>query len=84
MGERDLRAELATLTMPALVVHGEADPIQSWRAGKATADAIPGARFLLLPGVGHDLPRAVWPTVIDEITALATRSTGQPDVATPA
>lgn len=68
----DLRPQLATLTMPTLVVQGQADPMQSWRAGKATADAIPGSRFLLYPGVGHDLPRAIWPAVIDEITALAT------------
>ena len=70
MGAGDLRPRLAKLTMPTLVVQGEADPVQSWRAGKATADAIPGARFLLLPGVGHDLPREVWPTVIDEIRSL--------------
>ena len=66
----DLRPQLATLTMPTLVVQGKADPMQSWRAGKATAGAIPGARFLLYPGVGHDLPREIWPTVIAEIAAL--------------
>lgn len=74
MAVGDLRPQLATLTMPTLVVQGEADPMQSWRAGKATADAIPGARWLLYPGVGHDLPRAIWPAVIDEITALAIKT----------
>lgn len=73
-GAGDLRPALAKLTVPALVVQGRDDPLQSWRAGKAVADAIPGARFLLLPGVGHDLPREVWPTVLDEITAM-TKST---------
>jgi pimeloyl-ACP methyl ester carboxylesterase len=75
MGERDLGPQLATLTVPTLVIHGEADPMQSWRSGKITADAIPGARFRLYPGVGHDLPREIWPSVLDEITALATRAT---------
>ena len=67
----DLRPQLATLTMPTLVIQGKVDPMQSWRAGKAVADAIPGSRFLLYPDVGHDLPRAIWPAVLDEITALA-------------
>ena len=67
MGARDLRRQLATLTVPTLVVQGEADPMMSWRAGKAVADAIPGAKFLLLPGVGHELPRAVWPLFLDEV-----------------
>lgn len=68
----DLRPRLATLTTPTLVVQGEADPLQSWRSAKAVADAIPGAKFLLYPGVGHDLPRRIWPEVLDEISAMAT------------
>lgn len=76
MAVGDLRPQLAALTVPTLVVQGKADPMQSWRAGKATADAIPGARFLLCPGIGHELPRAIWPSVIDEVTTLATSTTG--------
>jgi pimeloyl-ACP methyl ester carboxylesterase len=71
LGARDLRRQLAALDIPTLVVEGEADPMMSWRAAKIVADAIPGAKFLLLPGVGHELPRAVWPMVLDEIAALA-------------
>ncbi|WP_410578333.1 alpha/beta fold hydrolase [Amycolatopsis sp. lyj-108] len=72
----DRRAELSRVRVPALVITGEADPLQTVRAGRATADAIPGARFVTYPGMGHDLPRELWPAVIDEIHAIATASTG--------
>ncbi|HEY0640132.1 MAG TPA: hypothetical protein VGD67_21080 [Pseudonocardiaceae bacterium] len=45
----DRRAELARVTAPTLVVHGDADPLQSPHAGRATAAAIPGARLRILP-----------------------------------
>jgi pimeloyl-ACP methyl ester carboxylesterase len=73
MAARDMRPQLATLTIPTLVVQGEADPMMSWRSAKITADAIPGARFHLYPGVGHDLPREIWPEVLDEIAATTER-----------
>jgi pimeloyl-ACP methyl ester carboxylesterase len=75
MGAGDLRPRLAELTMPALVVHGEADPMQSWKAGKIVADSIPGARFMLVPGMRHDLPRTIWPEVIDAMCGLASPGT---------
>jgi pimeloyl-ACP methyl ester carboxylesterase len=71
---RDRRPQLAELRVPTLVIHGEADPMVSIRAGRATAAAIPGARFVSYPGMGHDLPRELWPAMIDEITALAALS----------
>lgn len=69
----DRKAELATVKTPALVITGEADPVQPVRAARATADAIPGARLVTYPGMGHDLPRELWPAVIDEIHAVATK-----------
>ena len=69
----DRRAELATITAPTLVLSGEADPVQPPRAGKATADAIPGARFVTYPGMGHDLPPALWPAIIRDIDAVASK-----------
>jgi pimeloyl-ACP methyl ester carboxylesterase len=77
LGIGDLRPHLRGLAMPTLVVQGQADPVQSWRAGRAMAAAIPGAQFLLFSGVGHDLPREIWPTVIDNIAALAARAVGR-------
>jgi pimeloyl-ACP methyl ester carboxylesterase len=46
----DRRAELSTITAPTLVVSGDADPLQPPRAGKATADAIPGRDSSATPG----------------------------------
>jgi pimeloyl-ACP methyl ester carboxylesterase len=82
-GIRDARAQsrqtgatwhggrLAELTVPALVLHGEQDPVLRPSAARATAAAIPDARLVLLPGVGHDLPRALWPRIVGEMRALA-------------
>lgn len=68
----DRRTALRELDVPTLVVHGEADPMQSVRAGRATARAIPGARLVTFPGVGHDLaPAELWPQLLDEISAVA-------------
>jgi pimeloyl-ACP methyl ester carboxylesterase len=62
---------LAELRKPALIIHGEADPLLRPNAGRDTAAAIPDARLLILPGVGHDLPEAIWPGVAAAICALA-------------
>jgi pimeloyl-ACP methyl ester carboxylesterase len=65
---------LSELRVPALVLHGEADPLLRPAAARRTAAAIDGARLVLLPGVGHDLPAAVWPQVASEVRALADRA----------
>ncbi|MGA2454890.1 MAG: alpha/beta fold hydrolase [Solirubrobacteraceae bacterium] len=67
-------SELARITAPTLVVHGTADPLIAPSGGRATARAIPGAELMLIEGMGHDLPRAVWPQLIDGIAALALRA----------
>ncbi len=66
--------QLRTLSMPATVIHGRADPLVPFRGGRATAAAIPGARLIAIPGMGHDLPREVWPQVVDAIAETAGRS----------
>lgn len=65
----DRRAALAHLRVPTLVIHGEADPLILPRAGEATAEAIPGAKLITYPGMGHDLPQELWPAIVKEITA---------------
>jgi pimeloyl-ACP methyl ester carboxylesterase len=67
-------ARLSELRIPALVLHGERDPLLRPAAARRTAAAIEGARLVLLPGVGHDLPAAVWPRVAAEVQALADRA----------
>src|SRR2546423_1749024 len=71
---RSRRAALAGLKVPALVIHGDADPLVPFENGKRTAAAIPGARLLVLPEVGHDLPPAFYETVADAIAEVASSS----------
>ncbi|MGX6603098.1 alpha/beta fold hydrolase [Micromonosporaceae bacterium Da 78-11] len=70
----DRTAALAGVTVPTLVIHGADDPLIDVDGGRATAAAIPGAELLVLPGMGHDLPRELWPAIVDAITANAARA----------
>lgn len=74
--------ELHRITAPTLVIHGSADPLVAPSGGRATARAIPGAKFLSIEGMGHDLPRAAWPQLIDAIAAHTLRADGQAPVPT--
>jgi pimeloyl-ACP methyl ester carboxylesterase len=67
----DRTAQLGTLTAPTLVIHGNADPLVAPSGGRATARAIPGAKLMMVEGMGHDLPRAAWPQLIDAIATHA-------------
>ncbi len=69
----DRTAALASVSVPTVVIHGEADPLIDVSGGRATAAAVPGAELLVIPGMGHDLPVELWPAVIDAIEANARR-----------
>lgn len=69
----DRRAELAGITVPTLVIHGDEDRIIRPAGGAATAAAIPGARLVTYPGMGNDVPRPLWPAIAEEIRATADR-----------
>ncbi|HET7420474.1 MAG TPA: alpha/beta hydrolase [Candidatus Dormibacteraeota bacterium] len=62
---------LRSLRLPVLVVHGDADILVPVDNGRRVAAAVPGARWLEIPGMGHDVPRRVWPQVVDAIAAIA-------------
>ncbi len=64
-------ARLAQLRVPALVIHGDADILVPVDNGRNVAAAIPGARLLEIPGMGHDIPKRVWPQVVEAIAELA-------------
>jgi len=64
-------AELRRISAPTLVIHGGADPLVAPSGGRATARAIRGARLMMIDGMGHDLPRAAWPRLIDAIATHA-------------
>jgi pimeloyl-ACP methyl ester carboxylesterase len=66
-------AALRRITMPTLVIHGLDDPLVAPSGGLAIARAIPNSRFVGFSGMGHDLPRALWPEFVREIAALATQ-----------
>jgi pimeloyl-ACP methyl ester carboxylesterase len=73
----DRTPELRRITAPTLVIHGTADRLVSPSGGRATARAIPGADLVMIPGMGHDLPRAAWPTLLDAIAEHALRAEGR-------
>ena len=70
----DRTEALRRLDVPAVVIHGMDDPLIDVSGGKATAAAIPGAELELIEGMGHDLPRVLWPRFVDLIVANADRA----------
>ena len=67
-GGEPLRPRLGEITAPTLVLHGTEDPLSPYGLGEALAAEIPGARLLLLEGMGHEMPpRPVWDQVIAAI-----------------
>jgi pimeloyl-ACP methyl ester carboxylesterase len=71
-GNRSLK--LRDIRVPTVVIHGKADKLVAPSGGRATAKAIPGAKLVLIPGMGHDLPRGAWPDIIGAIADNASRA----------
>jgi pimeloyl-ACP methyl ester carboxylesterase len=67
-------ARLRAITVPTLVIHGVADKMVHPSGGRATAAAIPGAELLLIDGMGHDLPPALFSTFVDAIERTTKRA----------
>jgi pimeloyl-ACP methyl ester carboxylesterase len=65
---------LREVRVPAVVIHGADDKLVAPSGGEATAAAIPGARLVLIPGMGHDMPPEVWPRMLDAIEETAARA----------
>lgn len=63
----DRTKQLNRITAPTLVIHGDKDPLITPSGGRATAKAIPNARLMLVPGMGHGLPERLWPQLVDAI-----------------
>ncbi len=62
---------LRDIKAATLVIHGRNDRLVSPTGGRATARAIPGARLVMFKGMGHDLPRQLWPHLVDLIAEHA-------------
>lgn len=72
LGDR-WRERLESIRLPTLVIHGTEDPFFPYGNGVALANEIPGAQLLTVERMGHELPRAVWDTVIPAILRHTTR-----------
>jgi len=81
LASSDRTQRLHSLKVPATVIHGRDDPLVPFRGGRATAAAIPGARLIAIPGMGHDLPREVWPQVVDAVVETTGRAAAPSSVA---
>jgi pimeloyl-ACP methyl ester carboxylesterase len=73
----DRRPLLRTITAPTVVIHGTVDKLVPPSGARATAKAIPGARLVMIKGMGHDLPREAWPRMLDALVDNAARA-GEP------
>jgi len=70
----DRTAALRGVTAPTVVIHGDSDPLIDVSGGRATAAAVPGAELVIIGGMGHDLPRDVWPEIVEAIARNAKRA----------
>jgi pimeloyl-ACP methyl ester carboxylesterase len=70
----DRRRSLAAITAPTVVLHGEDDPLVPVAGGRDTAANIKGAELRIIPGMGHDLPPALYATFVETIERAVSRS----------
>ena len=75
LGSPDRTEGLHHVQIPFLVIHGEADPLVQISGGEATAAAVPNSVFVTIPGMGHDLPAALYGQIADAIVANAQLAT---------
>jgi pimeloyl-ACP methyl ester carboxylesterase len=77
--QADRSRTLRELRMPTLVIHGLQDRMVHVSGGRATANAVPGAELLLVPGMGHDLPPELFPRFVEAIRGVADRTVESAD-----
>ncbi len=70
------REKLESVAASTLVIHGDADPLVPLEGGIDTAEAISGAEMMVIEGMGHDLPPAVWTRIADAIARHAKSASG--------
>jgi pimeloyl-ACP methyl ester carboxylesterase len=74
LAQPDRTEALHEVTVPTLVIHGDSDPLVDSSGGRATAEAVPGAELWLVPGMAHDLPKALYAEMADRIAANCRRA----------
>lgn len=70
----DRRPKLNTITVPTVVIHGAADPLVPLAGGKDTAENIPGAELVVIEGMGHDVPPALFGQIADGVQRAVDRA----------
>ncbi|MFX1449706.1 MAG: alpha/beta hydrolase [Promethearchaeota archaeon] len=65
----NIKPKISAIKAPTLVIHGREDPFNHVEAGKDIATTIPGAKLLILDGMGHSFPSEVMPRIIKELVA---------------
>jgi len=76
IGDGDRRKRLAIISSPTLVIHGREDPLVPLAGGIDTAKHIAGARLAIIEGMGHNLPEALWPVLVEMIAGHARQADG--------
>ncbi|MEN6544197.1 alpha/beta hydrolase [Parvibaculum sp.] len=76
MTNGDRRPKLRRISVPTVVLHGDADPLVPVEGGRDTAANIPGAELRIVEGMGHDIPLQLVDTFADAIVSAAERATG--------
>lgn len=76
IADGDRRERCKTISCPVLVLHGTDDPLVRIEGGRDTAASIPGARMVEIDGWGHDLPTALVPQLVDEISSHCSAAQG--------
>ena len=71
LGSGSRKARLQSVKAPTLVIHGTVDPLVHPAGGMDTAASIPGAKLLMIEGMGHAIPIPMWPQIIDAIASHA-------------
>lgn len=69
LSQKNRTKDLENINFPALIIHGDADPLVPLVGGQATADAIPDSKLKIIKGMGHVMPNleTYWFEILDEI-----------------
>jgi pimeloyl-ACP methyl ester carboxylesterase len=67
LGTGSLLRYARSITAPTVVIHGSDDPMVRPRNGRSLARVIDGARYIVVDGMGHDLPEPVWRPVVEAL-----------------
>jgi pimeloyl-ACP methyl ester carboxylesterase len=68
---------LKTVRRPALIVHGDADPLFPVATAKDTAESIAGAELVVVPGLGHSWPESSTPVALKHIGEFVSKVEGR-------